>query len=193
MCGRYYLDDEAVREIEKLVRYVDKNLGQQKTGDIHPSDNAPVLIGEKLGFSIKSMHWGFPKYQRQGFLINARAETVLEKKMFRDSVLGRRCVIPAKYFYEWDASKNKVTFGRAGNPAIYMAGFYNQFDDGKHFIILTTAANSSVERVHGRMPLILEEKELNDWLYDDRFLDFALHKIPPHLQSYQEYIQQSLF
>lgn len=193
MCGRYYIDDEAVREIEKLVRYVDKKLGQQKIGDIHPSENALVLTGGKADFPIELMHWGFPKYQRQGLLINARAETVLEKKTFRDSVRGRRCVIPAKYFYEWDAAKNKVTFGRDGKAAIYMAGFYNQFDDGNHFIILTTAANSSVARFHDRMPLILEEKELKDWVYDDRFLDFALRKIPPHLQTHQEYVQQSLF
>ena len=74
-----------------------------------------------------------------------------------------------------------------------MAGFYNQFKGDDRFIILTTQANGSVSPVHDRMPLILEENELQDWVYDDKFLKFALHKTPPFLLSRQEYVQQSLF
>ena len=53
----------------------------------------------------EEMSWGFPQYQKKGLLINARAETALERKMFRDSVLHRRCIIPAKQFYEWDQGR----------------------------------------------------------------------------------------
>ncbi len=37
------------------------------------------------------------------------------------------------------------------------------------------------------MPLILEDKELENWIYDDRFLDFALHRVPVQLMKHQEY------
>ena len=79
------------------------------------------------------MQWGFPQYQKKGLLINARAETALERKSFRDSVLHRRCVIPARHFYEWDSDKNKVTFFRKDAAVVYMAGFYNRFGDEERF------------------------------------------------------------
>ncbi len=78
-------------------------------------------------------------------------------------------------------------------PVLFMAGFYNRFQDEDRFIILTSQANASVRPVHNRMPLVLEESELEDWIYDDKFTEYALHKIPPELWREQEYEQQSLF
>lgn len=171
MCGRFYTDD----------------------GDVYPSQAAAVLTGRPEGLRAEQMNWGFPRYESKGLMINARAETVLERKMFRDSVLHRRCIIPAKHFYEWDSYKNKVTFWREDKPILYMAGFYNRFQGEDRFIIITTQANASVQQVHDRMPLILEEQELQAWIYEDSFLDFALHRVPVQLMKYQEYEQQSLF
>ena len=193
MCGRYYVDDDTAREIEKVVREVDKKLRRERSGDIYPSQSAAVITGRKSYLLAEEMAWGFPQYQKKGLLINARAETVLERKMFRDSALHRRCIIPAKHFYEWDADKNKVTFMREDQPAIFMAGFYNRFQDEDRFIILTTQANGSVSPVHHRMQLILDRNELENWVYDDTFLEFALHKTPPQLERRQEYEQQNLF
>lgn len=193
MCGRYYVDDDTAREIERVVREVDEKIRRERAGDIYPSRSAAVITGRKPHLSAEAMTWGFPRYQKKGLLINARAETVLERKMFRDSVLHRRCIIPAKQFYEWDSDKNKVIFLRENQLILYMAGFYNRFQDEDRFIILTTGANASVSPVHHRMPLILEEKELEEWVYDDAFLESALHKSPPLLERRQEYEQQSLF
>ncbi len=147
MCGRYYVDDDTAREIEKLIHQVDRRLHETGNGDIHPSENAVVLTGKKPSLSAETMKWGFPQRQGKGLLINARSETVLDKRMFRDSVLHRRCIIPAKYFYEWNRSKEKVSFFRENSPVIYMAGFYDCFQDEDRFIILTASANASVEPV----------------------------------------------
>ena len=193
MCGRYYVDDDTAREIEKLAREVDSKVKNQGSMDIHPSESAVVLTGRRPVLSAEMMQWGFPQHQGNGLLINARSESVLEKRMFRDSVLHRRCIIPAGHFYEWTPSKEKVTFFREGDPVVLMAGFYNQFQEEDHFVILTVPANASVAKVHDRMPLILERSEIEDWVYDNGFLDFALHKKQPLLQKYQPYVQQSLF
>ncbi len=193
MCGRFYVSEETAKEIEKIIRNVDLRMQRMHFGDIYPSQRAGILSGESAELKLEDMQWGFPQYQRKGLLINARAETALEKKTFRDSVLHRRCVIPARHFYEWDASKNKVSFFREDSPILYMAGFYNWFEEETRFIILTTQANASVSPVHHRMPLVLEKNELETWVYDDTFTEFALHKTPPLLGREQEYEQQSLF
>ena len=86
-----------------------------------------------------------------------------------------------------------MTFLREDEPVLYMAGFYNRFQEEERFIIITTQANESVKKIHDRMPLILERQELEDWIYDDNFLEFALHKVPVQLIKHQEYEQQSLF
>lgn len=208
MCGRFYIDEGTAREIEQIIRGVDLRIQKMRTGDIYPSQSAGILTcnsRQKNPLSAGSaaensptlelteMHWGFPQYQKKGLLINARAETALERRTFRESVLHRRCVIPARHFYEWDSDKNKVTFFREDRPVLFMAGFYNQFQDEVRFIILTTQANASVSPVHSRMPLILDEGELEDWVYDDIFTEYALHKTPTELLREQEYEQQSLF
>ena len=193
MCGRYYVDDDTAREIEKVVREVDEKLRRERRGDICPSQSAVVITGRKPQLSAEEMSWGFPQYQKKGLMINARAETALEKKSFRESVLHRRCIIPAKQFYEWDSDKNKVTFLRENQPVLFMAGFYNHFQDEDRFIILTTEANESVSPIHHRMPLILEKNELESWVYEDAFVEFALHKTMPQLVRRQEYEQQHLF
>ncbi|HIX14189.1 MAG TPA: SOS response-associated peptidase [Candidatus Hungatella pullicola] len=66
------------------------------------------------------------------------------------------------------------------------------FEDGNHFVILTTEANDSMRPVHPRMPLILEQNELEGWLWDERYGDSLLKKTPVLLKRQQEYEQQTL-
>ena len=192
MCGQYYVDDETAREIEKIVRDLDRKLHVERTGDIRPSQRAAVIKGENEHLMADCMAWGFPRFDGKGLLINARAESAMERKTFRNSVQHRRCIIPAKGFYEWDKSKEKFSFERYDSPVLFMAGCYNQYDQDR-FVILTTDANPSVSPVHDRMPLILEPDELESWVLDDGATEFILHKIPVMLKSSTEYKQMSLF
>lgn len=185
MCGRYYVDDETSREIRKILDQIDSNLNDRafKTGEIFPTQNAPIISAHNDSIKPFVYRWGFPNYYDKGVMINARSETALEKKTFRESVLNRRCVIPANGFYEWDKAKNKYFFTRTQADILYMAGFYHTFQQEKRFIILTTAANDSMSSIHHRMPLILESNEINDWIFDNRSVEFILNKIPSELGS----------
>lgn len=206
MCGRYYVDDATAREIMRIVRRVNEKLSVE-AGDIYPSGVAPVIYGDVtpadislLPLSADIMQWGFPNFRSSGVIFNARSETVLEKRMFRDSVLHRRCIIPAAAFYEWDRHKDKITFRRPDAPVMFMAGFYDQFANarnnrtagGHRYVILTTGANDCVSPIHERMPIILDEHELRDWLLDDHSVEFMLHKKPGPLVWHKEYEQQTL-
>lgn len=158
MCGRYYVDDDTAREIEMLVGEAERKQQTQKNGDIRPSEQALVVNGKKDHLSSELMCWGFPGYQGKGLLINARSESILEKRAFRESVLHRRCIIPARGFYEWNSQKEKYQFERQDSPILYMAGCFNQFGDRNRFVVITTQANDSVPMVHDRMPVILERQ-----------------------------------
>ena len=193
MCGRYYVDDETAREIEKLVRDLDRRLKMERTGDVFPSQNAMILKGEENHLAEEQMKWGFPGFEKGKLLINARAETALERPTFRESVQGRRCIIPARGFYEWNKSKEKFTFERKDEPVLFMAGCYNWYEGQERFVILTTEANPSVAPVHNRMPLILEPEELKDWVLDDQATESLLHKTPVLLEQRAEYEQMRLF
>lgn len=190
MCCRYYFDEPARKDLEEISG---KRITDWIQGDVHPSDEAWILLGREAGFSADQMRWGFPDAERKQLLINARAETALEKPTFRESLLRRRCIIPAGAFYEWDAGKNKSTFSLEDKTTLYMAGFYNLVESQKRFIILTREANASMEQVHDRMPLILPKARIEDWIHEDGMVKEILAMESPHLSRYQEYEQLSFF
>ncbi|MBT9779421.1 SOS response-associated peptidase [Clostridium sp. MCC353] len=193
MCGRYYIDDETAREIKKLVRQIDDRLQREKMGrDIHPTDLAPVLKGNGTDFEMEWQKWGLPGIQNKGVIFNARSETVLEKRMFKEGVRRRRIIVPCTWFYEWNKNKEKITFYRNDSPVLFLAGFYNRTDDGDRFVIITTEANESMKEVHDRMPLILEPDELEDWVLEDEKTEEILRQKPTLLEKRAEYEQQTL-
>ena len=192
MCGRFYVDEDTLDEMWKIVRDLEKKQLPKQTRDIRPSESAYVLTGEEKDIFAARMEWGFPQRDRKGLLINARAESVLDRPMFRESVKRRRCVIPAAGYYEWDWAKNKVTFTGKHQSVLYMAGFYNLIDGKERFVSLTTEANESVHQVHQRMPVIMGQESIRSYLFDQDAWPFLLKKIPPELLSAQEYQQVSI-
>ena len=192
MCGRYYIDETVASDIERLVMELDRQMKHRQAGDIYPTQTAPVICSKGKVLYGADMKWGFETKDHKQ-LINARAETALEKPSFSDSVMHRRCIIPATKFYEWNREKQKVTFSYPASPSIYMAGFYRMDGDGPHFVILTTAANASMSPVHDRMPLVLTRDEIRPWIGDWQKAEKLLYKVPPMLDRRQEYEQLSLF
>ena len=193
MCGRYYVDENTAREIEKIAGKIDQEQSIRYSGDICPSGNGMVLRMQDQKIQAVAMLWGFPGYGGKGLIINARAENVFERRAFRESAQHRRCVIPAKGFYEWNLNREKYSFERDDSPVLWMAGFYDRFRDQDRFVILTTAANASVSPVHDRMPLLLEGEELEDWIFDSKAAEHILHKAPAPLRASAEYTQLELF
>ncbi len=186
MCGRYYVDDDTARAVRRLIRDQEKKV---RTGDIHPSQSATILDSREEGLAAEDMVWGFPGYQGKGLLINARAESITDKRSFRESVLSRRCVIPAKGFYEWSPNKEKYHFEEPG-MTLYLAGC---FDPQHRFVIITTAANESVLPVHERMPLLIPEKEIGLWVGENADLPAVLQRKPQMLRRWTQYRQMTLF
>lgn len=183
MCGRYNFTVEQSDELREIIEKLNAKIHgkEMKTGEIFPTNQVPLIIGEHNQASPVLSIWGFPKFDNKGVIINARSETALEKRTFRDSVINRRCIIPSSGFYEWDSEKRKIMFRLEGSEALYMAGLFNYYQDELRFVILTTAANESISDVHHRMPLVIPKNEIDTWIFDDRVTDDILHRIPPML------------
>ena len=186
MCGRYTTfsedDNFEMGQIiaEVAAKYPDKTI---KAGEVFPTNLAPILIqaGEKIVADL--LRWGFPGYQGNDVLINARAETAADKKTFKESLFARRCIIPSTGFYEWTGvyKKQKNLFRLPGEKMVYMAGFYNEFEGELRYMILTTQANESIRNIHHRMPVILKNDALQAWIPDTDFALDYLHATMPEL------------
>jgi putative SOS response-associated peptidase YedK len=104
--------------------------------------------------------------------INARSETIETRSAFRDAFQKRRCVVPADGFFEWTGPKTArqpTWFHREDGQLLVFAGLYEawQKEQGAWettFTILTTAANAVLESYHDRMPVILADRDADDWM-----------------------------
>lgn len=190
MCGRYYIEEDTLMELEDLVKQIDKKLNHsQYHKDIVPTAMAPILTSSNQELEAQLYSWGFQSYDKKGLLINARAETVMEKKTFQECMHTRRCAVVASGFYEWDKSRNKFRFMQEQSKLMLMAGLYNE--EGR-FVILTTKANASMEPVHDRMPLVLPKKKLAAWLQDEMAATSILKEEPPLLKKHTDMEQMRL-
>jgi putative SOS response-associated peptidase YedK len=106
-------------------------------------------------------------------LINARAETVAEKRAYRDAFRRRRCLVPADGFYEWQPRgrnpKQPYHVTPRGTPLFAIAGLYERWtgEEGEALdtcTLITTEANDRMRPVHGRMPVLLSPEAWSAWL-----------------------------
>lgn len=185
MCGRYSLAPDESAEIAKIVAEVQSRFGAASihTGEIFPTNAAPVLLPAGQEMTPKPMGWGFPSFKGKGVIINARGETAQDKPMFRKALLERRCVVPTTGFYEWDRQKNKYRFRIPGRDALYLAGLWNTFQGEERFVVLTTAPNDTIINVHDRMPVLLRADELLPSLGDAGMATAKVTAIQPALDS----------
>jgi putative SOS response-associated peptidase YedK len=150
--------------IDDLPRY---NLG--------PKADVPVICRREGRTWLQRMNWWLvPHWSKDGRMsattFNARSETVASSKVFAPYFRGARCIVPASFFFEWKKEeKRPFLFRRADGDPLALAGLFSIWRDaegGEHptFAVLTTEANSVMEPVHGRMPVILERAMMDVWL-----------------------------
>lgn len=147
--------------------------------NIAPSTDILAIreVGEEWHGSM--MRWGLiPSWEKDPsslpLLINARAETITQKQMFRHAFRRQRCIIPASGFYEWKAipgqkAKQPFYISLSDDAPMSFAGLWEEaiMPDGEVLdtcIIITTLANATLSAIHDRMPVILERDAWDDWL-----------------------------
>ncbi len=189
MCGRYemFLTPEN-KEMMQIMERISKKYGPEnnmKMGEIFPTNTGIIFAAPKEEIAAELSIWGFPNFRNKGVIINARAETAIEKPTFRKSLLERRCAVPSTGFYEWkqDGTKQKYRFHLPEEPNLYMAGIWTEWNGEKRYVILTTSANDSMKEIHNRMPVVLRKEDVRDWIRNTEKALSILEKIPPELEA----------
>lgn len=178
MCGRYTIVADANTLKDRFEADVTENY--QKRYNAAPAQLLPVITSATPeGFSF--FYWGLvPNWSNNKSishkLINARADTILEKVAFRSALQSRRCLVPADGFYEWKRvnKKSKIPYRFILNEQepFAFAGLWEEYENEEKelihtFTIITTEANEVVSPIHDRMPVILTKESEKVWMDND--------------------------
>lgn len=156
----------------------------------HAGFSAPLhpVIANQSRQTISLFRWGLVPFWTKDEAaagrirtrtLNARAETIHQKPAFRAPIMTRRCLVLVDGFFEWREEagrKYPYYITLAGGDAFALAGIWDSWPNSRTgeavetFSIITTAANSLMERIHNtrkRMPVILDRAEEGRWLEKD--------------------------
>lgn len=195
ICGRYaVLTEDEIIEVRQIIQEISLRLVKDdldeyrpKTGEVRPTDHAPVIAMKDDGVLFENLKWGFKKWNGSGVIINARSETLQTVDMFSKCLKAGRCVVPAGEYFEWEqlsGGKRKHHMKDKKGNLLYMAGLYRDTNEGREFVIITKNASGDAAKIHDRMPVILRVDQIEAWLSgklapeDITKLDFNVDAVP---------------
>lgn len=152
-----------------------QNTNAVKTyGEIRPTDVVPVIAPNRSGArTVYPMKWG---YSGKTLLMNARTETAAEKPTFRDDWARHRCIVPASWYIEWehlignDGKKHtgdKYMIQPKNSTMTWLCGLYRIENGMPVFVVLTREPGEEIRFIHDRMPLIMPDQLVNEWIRPD--------------------------
>jgi putative SOS response-associated peptidase YedK len=177
MCGRF---SEVVQlsVLSKRFKFAPGDLPWRPRYNMSPGQDGLTVVQRETRTAMM-MRWGLiPHWSKDSAIgykmINARAETLLEKPSFRKPLMEQRCLVLADGFYEWridpiKKAKIPLRFVLKSREPFAFAGLWDVWKDPKgkevtSFTIITTQANEDIRPIHERMPVILEENAEDIWL-----------------------------
>lgn len=191
MCGRFV----QFRNIEQLKTHfpIDQVAFEANANyNVAPTQEILAIVRREGLNVLDKVHWGLVPFWAEdtniGYkMINARLETLATKPAFRNAFKKRRCLIPADGFYEWVGRKGQkqpvfITLPN-GDPFAF-AGLWETWQDKaepgvfyQSCTIITREASSSLEKIHHRMPVILEPAAYRSWMDHDNLGTGQLQEI----------------
>ena len=182
MCCRYWTDESPelrpiVEEMNRspLMRKWQDKAKVKSYGEIFPTDVVPVIAPNRSGLrTVYPMKWG---YSGKSLLMNARSETAAEKLTFREDWVRHRCIVPASWYFEWehypgsDGKKHtgdKYLIHPKDSAVTWLCGLYRIENGLPVFVILTREPGETLRFLHDRMPLIMPDELVTEWIRPDR-------------------------
>jgi putative SOS response-associated peptidase YedK len=180
MCGRFTVQ-VATSGVAAAFGVTETAASAGPSYNVAPGQKVPVILEEGGIRRMDAFRWGLvPSWAKDlsigNRLINARAETLIEKPAFRKAFALRRCLVLSDGFYEWKVEgKTKrpfhITVGEGGVFAF--AGLWERWNPPSggdplfSCAIVTVEANAFMAPLHARMPAILAPEEFGAWLDEE--------------------------
>lgn len=143
----------------------------------NPRAYVPVIRHDAEGHSelVIMQWWLLPYWSKEPRVkfstFNARTDKVASAASFRVPFRKRRCLIPALGWFEWQSTpqgKVKWWLHRSDRGIVNFAGLWDRWHRGDEIIesctIIVGDANTKMQHVHDRMPVIIEPKDEAFWL-----------------------------
>lgn len=179
MCGRYALHADADELTATYGVQPDAATPPlQPRYNIAPTQEVPIVVAAGGARRLRMARWGLVPAawptpdQRRAPLINARAESLAARAVFRRPYARSRCLVPASGFYEWQRTaggRQPYYFTLAADAPLAFAGLHDRWQRGGYpplpsCTIITVPAAGAVAALHQRMPALLSAAEWEPWL-----------------------------
>ena len=174
MCGRF-ASYKNLNKLKNIFDVINSDFNITQSYNVSPGQDVNIILSYKFENYILSSNWGYnfinSKTQNNQSVINSRIETINSKLLFKDSFLKRKCIIPVNGYFEWsqqEGEKKPYFIQLGAGELIYLAGVWRKekYNDDKRrvFSIITKAANSKINKIHHRMPVVLNTNNAQDYL-----------------------------
>jgi len=190
MCGAFSFTTRS-KALADLYPWLELDERLPESYNIRPTQLASVVINQPNEATnwptkkpLKLMQFGFEASWSSRPLFNTRDDKLLSGKGFWKPFQNNRCVIFADGFFEWTGPKGDrqpyYIQVEGGRPFVF-AGIFKLDDSKGYFSILTTTPNTLVGELHNRMPVILPDEKVENWLSSE---EMELEKIGSFLSQY---------
>lgn len=174
MCGRF-ASYKNLNKLKNIFDVINSDFNITQSYNVSPGQDVNIILSYKFENYLLSSNWGYnfinSKTQNNQSVINSRIETINSKLLFKDSFLKRKCIIPVNGYFEWsqqEGEKKPYFIQLGAGELIYLAGVWRKekYNDNKRrvFSIITKAANSKINKIHHRMPVVLNTNNAQDYL-----------------------------
>jgi len=167
MCGRLDVSNPLSHAVTMALNI---NFQTEDNHDLRPTQKVSTVTAINGQLQQLDTTWGIKPNWAKKLLINAQAESVAEKPTFKRAFEEHRCVVPFSGWYEWSEKegkgKQKYLFSFDNYEPVYMAGiWYTPVTDAlPELVTLTTTPIESCKPYHHRMPLLIPETAVSDWM-----------------------------
>lgn len=182
MCGRFGLGNP--ERLDLLMRRLSfpAILSASPRFNVTPSQDIPIVVSLDGAPATWIAKWGLvPGWAKDPAVGNklsmARGESAREKPSFREAIKRRRALMPADLFYEWQPNPT----GKGAHPfavkkrdeaAFFMGAMWEQWTSPTDAnaaplltcCVITTDANEWLQPIQDRMPLLIDEQDIDRWL-----------------------------